>query len=199
MRSFLFFIFSILLISCEVKSQENQSFVSVKSENNLSQKISDLKTFIKDSDYSQDKAFLIDFSIPSSQFRFFVIDLKTGKVIQKALVAHGSGSEAGKQKEQLKFSNQNNSRCSSLGKYVISEKYKGQFGLSYRLDGLDETNNNARKRAIVLHRLDCVPAIEQKDEICLSWGCPMVSDNFFKILEQHIDKSDKKIILYAYN
>ena len=82
---------------------------------------------------------------------------------------------------------------------MISEKYKGQFGLSYRLDGLDETNSNARKRAIVLHRLDCVPDIEQKNEICLSWGCPMVSDNFFKILEQHIDKSDKKIILYAYN
>lgn len=199
MKPFLFFIFSVILISCEVKSQENQAFASVKSENNLSQKISDLKTFIKDSDYNQDKAFLIDFSIPSSQFRFFVIDLKTGKVIQKALVAHGSGSEAGKQKEQLKFSNQNNSRCSSLGKYAISEKYKGQFGLSYRLDGLDETNSNARKRAIVLHRLDCVPDSEQKDEICLSWGCPMVSDNFFKILEQHIDKSDKKILIYAYN
>jgi len=199
MKQFLFFIFSVLLISCEVKSQENQSFASVKLEHDLSQKLSDLKTFTKDLDYNQDKAFLIDFSIPSSQFRFFVIDLKTGKVIQKALVAHGSGSETGKQKGELKFSNQNNSRCSSLGKYVISEKYKGQFGLSYRLDGLDETNNNARKRAIVLHRLDCVPDIEQKNEICLSWGCPMVSDNFFKILEQHIDKSDKKIILYAYN
>lgn len=199
MKSFLFFILSILLISCEVKSQENQSFALVKSENNLSQKISDLKTFIKDSEYNQDKAFLIDFSIPSSQFRFFVIDLKTGKVIQQALVAHGSGSEAGKQKEQLKFSNQNNSRCSSLGKYAISEKYKGQFGLSYRLDGLDETNSNARSRAIVLHRLSCVPDVEQKEEICLSFGCPMVSDDFFKILEQHIDKSNRKIILYAYN
>ncbi|WP_333852907.1 murein L,D-transpeptidase catalytic domain family protein [Epilithonimonas sp.] len=199
MKTFLLIFLSFFLISCEVKSQENQSFVSVKSKNNLSQKISDLKTFIRDSDYNQDKAFLIDFSIPSSQFRFFVIDLKTGKVIQKALVAHGSGSEAGKQKEQLKFSNQNNSRCSSLGKYAISEKYKGQFGLSYRLDGLDKTNSNARKRAIVLHRLDCVPDKEQTEEICLSWGCPMVSDNFFKILEQHIDKSDKNIILYAYN
>ena len=199
MKPFLFFILSILLISCEVKSQENQAFASVKSENNLSQKISDLKTFIKDSDYNQDKAFLIDFSIPSSKFRFFVIDIKTGKILQKALVAHGDGSENGKTNNGLKFSNLDGSHCSSLGKYVISEKYKGQFGLSYRLDGLDETNSNARKRVIVLHRLDCVPDSEQKDEICLSWGCPMVSDNFFNILEQHIDKSDKKIILYAYN
>ena len=71
--------------------------------------------------------------------------------------------------------------------------------MSYRLTGLDETNSNARSRAIVLHRLSCVPDVEQKDEICLSFGCPMVSDNFFKILEQHIDKSDKKLIIYAYN
>ncbi len=199
MKPFLFFLFSILFISCDAKSQESPAIQYTNAEDRLAQKISDVKTFLKNSDYNQEKAFLIDFSIPSTQFRFFVIDLKKGKVLQKALVAHGSGSEAGKQKGQLKFSNQNNSRCTSLGKYAISEKYKGQFGLSYRLDGLDETNSNARKRAIVLHRLNCVPDAEQKDELCLSWGCPMVSDNFFKILEQHIDKSDKKIILYAYN
>lgn len=198
MRKLLLIILLCLLISCEVKSQGSDSFRSVTSQNELSQKIEDLTSFIKNSDYNPDKAFLIDFSIPSSKFRFFVIDLRSGKVIQKALVAHGSGSESGKQKGRLTFSNQNNSRCSSLGRYVISEKYKGQFGLSYRLDGLDETNSNARKRAIVLHSLDCVPDTEQAEDICLSWGCPMVSDDFFRILEQHIDRSDKKIILYAY-
>lgn len=199
MKTFLLIFFSFFLTFCEVKSQENQSVNYINSENRISQKVSEIKNFVKNSDYNSDKAFLIDFSIPSSKFRFFVIDLKTEKIIQKAIVAHGSGSEAGKLKGKLKFSNQNNSRCSSIGKYLISEKYKGQFGLSYRLDGLDETNSNARKRAIVLHRLSCVPDIEQKNDICLSWGCPMVSDDFFKILEQHIDKSNKKIILYAYN
>lgn len=199
MKTFLLIFFSFFLTSCEVKSQENQSVNYINSEDRISQKVSEIKNFVKNSDYNSDKAFLIDFSIPSSKFRFFMIDLKTEKIIQKALVAHGSGSEAGKLKGKLKFSNQNNSRCSSIGKYLISEKYKGQFGLSYRLDGLDETNSNARKRAIVLHRLSCVPDIEQKDDICLSWGCPMVSDDFFKILEEHIDKSSKKIILYAYN
>ncbi len=199
MKTFLLIFFSFFLTFCEVKSQENQSVNYINSEDRISQKVSEIKNFVKNSDYNSDKAFLIDFSIPSSKFRFFVIDLKTEKIIQKAIVAHGSGSEAGKLKGKLKFSNQNNSRCSSIGKYLISKKYKGQFGLSYRLDGLDETNSNARKRAIVLHRLSCVPDIEQKDDICLSWGCPMVSDDFFKILEEHIDKSSKKIILYAYN
>lgn len=188
-----------MFISCDVKSQENQSIHYASPEAKISQKISEIKNFVKDSNFNSDKAFLIDFSIPSSKFRFFVIDIKTEKVIQKALVAHGDGSENGKTKNGLKFSNLENSHCSSLGKYVIEEKYKGQFGLSYRLTGLDETNSNARKRAIVLHRLSCVPDIEQKTDICLSFGCPMVSDDFFKILEQHIDKSNKKIILYAYN
>lgn len=199
MKTFLLFILSFLLISCEVKSQENQWVNYINSEDKISQKVSEIKEFVKDSDYNSDKAFLIDFSIPSSKFRFLVIDIKTGKVLQKALVAHGDGSENGKTKNGLKFSNVDGSHCSSLGKYVVSEKYKGQFGLSYRLDGLDETNSHARSRAIVLHRLSCVPDVEQKEEICLSFGCPMVSDDFFKILEQHIDKSNKKIILYAYN
>lgn len=187
------------MISREIKSQENQSVNYINSEDKLAHKISEIKEFLKNSDYNLDKAFLIDFSIPSSRFRLFVIDIKTGKVLQKGLVAHGDGSEDGKTKDGLKFSNLDGSHCSSLGKYAVSEKYKGQFGLSYRLDGLDETNSNARNRAIVLHRLSCVPDIEQKDDICLSFGCPMVSDDFFKILEQHIDKSNKKIILYAYN
>ncbi len=188
-----------LLISCEVKSQENQSVQHANPETKITQKIADLKTFLKESSYNSDKAFLIDFSVSSSKFRFFVVDLNSGKIIQKALVAHGDGSEDGKVKGNLKFSNIDGSHCSSLGKYVVEEKYKGKFGMSYRLTGLDETNNNARARAIVLHRLSCVPDVEQKEDICLSFGCPMVSDNFFKILEQHIDKSNKKIIIYAYN
>lgn len=199
MKPFLFFIFSLILISCEVKSQENQSIQYASPEAKISQKIADLKAFLKESDYNSDKAFLIDFSISSSKFRFFVVDLKSGKIVQKALVAHGDGSEDGKVNGTLKFSNTDGSHCSSLGKYIVEEKYKGKFGMSYRLTGLDETNSNARSRAIVLHRLSCVPDMEQKDEICLSFGCPMVSDNFFKILEQHIDKSDKKLIIYAYN
>jgi len=199
MKQFLFLILSFLLISCEVKSQENSSAHYANPEEKLVNKISEINGFLKDSDYNSDKAFLIDFSISSSKFRFLVIDLKTGKIIEKGLVAHGDGSEDGKANGNLKFSNIDGSHCSSLGKYVVEEKYNGKFGLSYRLTGLDETNSNARKRAIVLHKLNCVPDTEQKEEICLSFGCPMVSDDFFKILEKHIDKSDKKIILYAYN
>lgn len=199
MKPFLLLIFSFLVISCEVKSQENQTIQYANPEAKISQKLADLKAFLKESDYNSDKAFLIDFSISSSKFRFFVVDLKSGRIIQKALVAHGDGSEDGKMNGNLKFSNQDGSHCSSLGKYIVNEKYNGKFGMSYRLTGLDETNSNARDRAIVLHRLSCVPDVEQSKEICLSFGCPMVSDNFFKILEQHIDKSDKKLIIYAYN
>lgn len=199
MKPFLLFLFSFLIISCEVKSQENQSIQYASPEAKISHKIADLKAFLKESSYNSDKAFLIDFSVPSSKFRFFVVNLNTWKIIQKGLVAHGDGSEDGKVNGSLKFSNTDGSHCSSLGKYVIEEKYNGKFGMSYRLTGLDETNSNARVRAIVLHRLSCVPDVEQKEEICLSFGCPMVSDNFFKILEQHIDKSNKKIIIYAYN
>lgn len=91
-----------------------------------------------------------------------------------------------------------NSYQSSIGKYGISSKYYGTFGCSYRLQGLDKTNNNAMKRAIVMHSLACVKDNESTEETCLSLGCPMVSEAFFKVAAQYIDASKKPIILYAY-
>ena len=55
-------------------------------------KISELKTFLKGKKYNQNIAVFIDFKIPSNKFRFFVYDLKNDKILEKGLVAHGSGS-----------------------------------------------------------------------------------------------------------
>ncbi len=66
--------------------------------------------------------------------------------------------------------------CSSLGKYKIGEKYRGQYGKSYKLYGLENTNSNAYKRAIVLHGFSCVPDEEiYPGVVCNSLGCAMVS------------------------
>lgn len=190
MKHFIFLF--ILLISCsKVESQQGSI------DNIPSAKISEIKNYIKDKGYNQDVAIFINFKIPSGKYRYFIYDLKNGKIQYKAVVSHGSGSVV-PGSNALKFSNVEGSHQSSLGKYAIGKSYIGQFGKSYRLNGLDTTNSNAMQRAIVLHSLQCVPDVESQNQACLSLGCPMLSINAFKESAKYIDKSEQPIILYAF-
>jgi hypothetical protein len=181
-----------LLISFEFNSQEKQDIITITKE-----KISEMKSFLKGKNYNQDVALFIDFKIPSNRFRFFIYDLKKENILEKAIVSHGSGSVISNS-NQLRFSNIEGSYQSSLGKYEIANSYVGTFGKSYRLKGLDKTNSNALKRAIVMHSFFCIKDEENVEPACLSLGCPMLSKNFFKIVAKYIDESKKPIILYAF-
>ncbi|KQT18214.1 hypothetical protein ASG31_05655 [Chryseobacterium sp. Leaf404] len=189
LKNFLLFLI-LFFVSCEGRSQTAD--VQIPKE-----KITELKSFIKDRNYNQDLAVFINFKIKSGKYRYFVYDLQKDKILQSAIVSHGSGSNS-RVYGDLKFSNTENSYQSSLGKYEIKESYSGKFGKSYRLDGLDQTNSNARNRAIVIHALDCVPDEESDAPSCLSLGCPMLSPKAFKETAKHIDSSEKTIILYAF-
>ncbi|MGC4040691.1 MAG: murein L,D-transpeptidase catalytic domain family protein [Flavobacterium sp.] len=147
--------------------------------------------------YNSDIVFLADMKIMSGMNRFFIYDLKKGEVIDKGLVAHGYGSETGI-KNTLKFSNTNNSNCTSLGKYSIGESYHGRFGKAYKLYGLDQSNSNAFSRSIVLHKYSSMPYEEQIDPVCMSQGCPMVNETYFKRIEKILDSNEKKILLDIY-
>jgi len=147
--------------------------------------------------YNTKIAFFVDMKIKSGKNRFFVYDLVNDKILDEGLVAHGCGSET-EIKGNLKFSNELKSNATSLGRYAIGKAYNGMFGKSYRLYGLDETNNNALKRAVVLHSYSAVPEEEQEYYISRSHGCPMVSEVFFKRLEKIIDGSKSSIILNIY-
>ncbi|MDP5198743.1 murein L,D-transpeptidase catalytic domain-containing protein [Flavobacterium sp. DG2-3] len=147
--------------------------------------------------YNNQIAFFIDMKIPSGKNRFFVYDFKANKIIDKGLVAHGSGSETGV-KGKLRFSNVPNSLSTSLGKYSIGNSYYGKFGKAYRLYGLDETNNNAFKRDIVFHYYYDVPYKEKDGYICNSYGCPMVNKKYFDRISKLIDSSESDILMSIY-
>lgn len=190
MKHFIFLF--ILLVSCsKAESQQADGLGLPQS------RISEVKKFIKDKDYNQDLAIFINFKIPSGKYRYFVYHLKSDRIVQKAIVAHGSGSVI-PGSAALKFSNIEGSYQSSLGKYVIGGSYVGQFGKAYRLKGLDATNDNAMQRAIVLHSFTSVPDTESDKPSPLSLGCPMLSVNAFKETAKYIDKSEKSIILYTF-
>jgi hypothetical protein len=119
---------------------------------------------------------VIDYSLPSSEPRLWVIDLDDMRVLQHELVAHGEKSGLG---HAVAFSNQMGSHQSSLGLFRTDEAYKGRFGYSLRLSGLESgINDNARERAIVIHGMDSVSHdyVAKYGTLGRSWGCPAVPD-----------------------
>jgi len=62
-----------------------------------------------------------------------------------------------------------------LGLYVTAETYEGKHGYSLRLDGMSkDLNDNARKRAIVIHGANYVSEdfIQRNGRLGRSFGCP---------------------------
>lgn len=115
---------------------------------------------------------LVDFSLPSTENRLWVIEMQTGLILHHGLVSHGRNS--GNLLAES-FSNENNSYMSSLGFYLTGETYQGKHGHSLRLDGLEENfNDNARERAIVIHGADYANEsfIQQTGRLGRSLGCP---------------------------
>ena len=115
---------------------------------------------------------VIDYSLPSTEPRLWVLDLAHGKVLFHELVAHGAGSG---EKFATRFSNVNDSRATSLGLFLTSETYEGGNGYSLKLKGLDEgINDQAEARHIVMHGAWYVSTdhARQYGMLGRSWGCP---------------------------
>ncbi len=117
---------------------------------------------------------IVDFSLPSTQKRLFIIDLENHKLLFNTYVAHGrnSGKEYAKH-----FSNMPRSNMSSLGFYVTLNTYYGDNGLSLRLQGEEKgINDNAESRAIVIHPADYVSenTVKSLGYLGRSLGCPAI-------------------------
>lgn len=145
---------------------------------------------------NQDILSIVDFSLPSSKKRLFIVDLKNNKLLFHTYVAHGRGSGMETANE---FSNVAESYKSSLGFYVTGETYMGKHGLSMRLLGQDKGfNDNANDRAIVMHSAAYVSeaAIKARGFIGRSHGCPAVPEELNKPIIETI-KSGTCLFLYS--
>jgi hypothetical protein len=100
--------------------------------------------------WPRDSIGIVDFSQPSADPRFFVVDLMSGNV-ESHRVAHGRGSDPDHSGFVERFSNDFGSYASSNGAYLTGDYYDGKYGLSMKVRGLDWSNYNAEPRAIVIH------------------------------------------------
>jgi hypothetical protein len=115
---------------------------------------------------------VIDYSLPSTERRLWVLDVHARRVLFHELVAHGEGSG---ENEAVAFSNRPGSRQSSIGVMRTEDTYVGSQGYSLRLTGLEPgVNDRARERHIVMHGADYVsPATAASlGRLGRSWGCP---------------------------
>ncbi len=115
---------------------------------------------------------IVDYSLPSTVKRLWIIDTKQNKIIMNSLVAHGKNSG---ENFATSFSNSKESNKSSLGFFTTGETYMGKHGLSLKLDGQENgVNDMARNRSIVMHAADYVSEAFAKahHRLGLSHGCP---------------------------
>jgi hypothetical protein len=141
---------------------------------------------------------IIDFSLPSSQKRLFVIDLLQNKLLFHSYVAHGKNS--GKLMA-TRFSNRPNSYESSLGFYVTENTYRGKHGYALRLNGLEPgINDNAFNRGIVIHAAPYASEkfIRLQGYLGRSEGCPALPPQVAPTIIQTI-KNGSCVFAYSAN
>lgn len=139
---------------------------------------------------------VIDFSLPSTEKRLWVIDLKKKEVLLNTVVSHGRNSGL---LMAEKFSNNPQSYQSSLGFYKTGETYLGKHGYSLRLDGLEKGfNDQARNRAIVVHGADYAneEVAKTSGKLGRSLGCPAVPSALSKELIDVI-KEGSLVFIYG--
>ena len=91
-----------------------------------------------------------DYAMPSWKPRLHFANLENGTV-RSFLTAHGRGSDPEHDGWLKSFSNVPGSEATSRGAYLTCEWYRGKYGTSIRLVGLDNDNSLALDRAIVMH------------------------------------------------
>lgn len=194
-----------LFINCQnndgFKLFSDASEVKVKAKNYIATHQEALN-FCKKEGFNSDYYFLVDLSVHSGKNRFFIYDFNAKRITDKKLVTHGSCDkfeDNDTKWEKVKFSNKNDSHCSSKGKYKIGKRDYSNWGINvkYWMHGLEPSNKNAVDRVVVLHSWTAVKDKEIYPKYSpLSWGCPAVSDEFMKVLDEKLQATEKPVLLW---
>ncbi len=145
---------------------------------------------------NRDRIYIVNFTQHSAEPRLYELDVISGEA-RMFHTAHGVGSDPFHSGYAHGFSNIVDSNASSLGVYRTSGMGWGvRHGQNVLLDGLEETNNAARERAIIVHAADyCEPEwLAREGKLGRSFGCFATS---FATLDFLRPRMDEGRLLYA--
>lgn len=138
---------------------------------------------------------IIDYSKPSTEKRFFVIDMDKKELLVYSHVSHGKNSGGN---IATSFSNKISSNKSSLGFFLTENTYIGGNGYSLVLNGLEKgINDKAKDRYIVVHGADYAnPKVaKSQGRLGRSLGCPALPRDISK---KAIDMIKNGSVLFVY-
>lgn len=153
---------------------------------------------LKSSFRNSDVITVIDFSLPSTSKRMYVIDLKNKTLLFHTIVSHGKNSG---DLYATDFSNRHGSHQSSLGFFVTENTYQGSNGYSLVINGLEKNiNDQAKARAVVIHGADYCNqnVIKNLGRLGRSYGCPALPRELNKPVINTI-KNGTMLFIYADN
>jgi hypothetical protein len=139
---------------------------------------------------------IIDYALPSTRPRLWVLDLGRTAVLHHELVAHGQKSGGNYASE---FSNRMGSKQSSLGIFVTARTYRGRHGHSLYLHGLEPgVNDLAFERTIVIHGAEYVTEsfARRHGRLGLSWGCPALREDVSRVIIDRIKDGSPLFVYY---
>ncbi len=139
---------------------------------------------------------VIDYSLPSTEPRLWVLDLDSRQLLFRELVSHGVNTG---ENLATRFSNRVGSRQSSLGLFRTEGTYHGRNGFSLRLEGLEPgINHKALERTIVMHGAWYVSEefAQEHGRLGRSWGCPALDKD---VAPQVIDTIKNGNLLFVYH
>ena len=154
-----------------------------------------LKGYSKISERKTKYLVIADYSKPSYEKRFFVLNMENFTLEDYTYVAHGKNSGAD---TAVSFSNKMNSYKSSVGFYLTGKPYNGRYGYSLKLFGLEDGyNSNAFKRGVVIHGASASEPeyIKKFGFLGRTEGCPAVPKSLNKKI---IEKIKNGSVLFIY-
>ena len=98
----------------------------------VAERAKELLEYCRREGYNTRVALFVDLSRHSGRRRFVAWDMVRMVPIFTCPVSHGSGSEMSHVRSAYaRFSNEDGSHLSSLGRAVVAERYEGRYGVAY--------------------------------------------------------------------
>ena len=165
----------------------------------VAERAKELLEYCRREGYNTRVALFVDLSRHSGRRRFVAWDMARMVPIFTCPVSHGSGSEMSHVRSAYaRFSNEDGSHLSSLGRAVVAERYEGRYGVAYRLDGLETTNSNLRSRCVVLHGWEHTTSYPIWPRATVgSFGCPVLSRRMMARVDELL-RREKDVILEVF-